>query len=47
MAFVLHNLVDLTWYFPALLFIFALVLGFVTSPVPTVDIPAAENETAL
>ena len=46
-AFVLHNLVDLTWYFPALLFIFALVLGFVTSPVPTVDIPAAENETAL
>ena len=30
-AFVLHNLVDLTWYFPALLFVFALVLGLTVS----------------
>lgn len=31
-AFALHNLVDLTWYFPALFFIFALLLGLVVAP---------------
>jgi O-antigen ligase len=30
-AFALHNLVDLTWYFPALFFIFTLLLGLTTS----------------
>lgn len=27
LSFVLHNLVDLTWYFPAVFFVFALILG--------------------
>jgi hypothetical protein len=30
-AFVLQNLVDLTWYFPALLLTFALLLGLALS----------------
>lgn len=30
-AFVLHNLVDLTWYFPALFFMFTLILGLAVS----------------
>ncbi len=33
-AFALHNLVDLTWYFPALLFTFALLLGLAMPPRP-------------
>ena len=31
LAFVLHNLVDLTWYFPALFLTFCLVLGLMAS----------------
>lgn len=30
-TFVLHNLIDLTWYFPALFFIFTLLLGLAAS----------------
>ena len=32
LAFALHNLVDLTWYFPALFYTFTLVLGLMARP---------------
>jgi O-antigen ligase len=50
LAFVLHNLVDLTWYFPALLFVFMLVLGLMSSyasssPPPETEPPAASPKS--
>lgn len=45
LAFVLHNLVDLTWYFPALYYLFALVIGLMLSYSSSSHPPRSEQPT--